>query len=227
MPHRVMKIELLFFGAARDLAGVHQASEELPEGETLGSLCLKVLDRFPSLGQIAGSLLLAVNQEIAGPAKILCEGDEVAFLPPVSGGEEQLLCQMTRETIDAAALAASLKTPSDGAVVLFEGIVRNNSDGRETLYLEYEAYDPMALREMDVISREAREKFPIGRLAMVHRTGRLEIGETSVAIAVASPHRAAAFEACRYAIDQLKRRAPIWKKEHFPGGASAWAKGEG
>jgi len=119
----------------------------------------------------------------------------------------------------------SLKAPEDGALVTFDGFVRNNFKGHQTLYLEYEAYEPMACAKMREIGAEIRAKFPIHRLAIVHRLGRLEIGETSVFIAVSSPHRAAAFDACRYAIDTLKRVVPIWKKEFFAGGA-VWAEGE-
>ncbi len=114
---------------------------------------------------------------------------------------------------------------SDGAVVVFEGIVRNHSGGRSTLYLEYEAYEAMAIAKMREIGEEMRQKFAIRRLAMVHRLGRLEIGETSVLIVVCSAHRAAAFDACRYGIDTLKRNVPIWKKEFFRDGA-VWAEGE-
>ena len=122
-------------------------------------------------------------------------------------------------------LVESLKAPEDGAVVVFDGFVRNNFKGRQTLYLEYEAYEPMAYAKMRAIGAEIREKFSVHRIAIVHRLGRLEIGETSVLIAVSSAHRAAAFDACRYAIDTLKRTVPIWKKEFFAGGA-VWAEGE-
>ena len=122
-------------------------------------------------------------------------------------------------------IVESLKAPEDGALVVFDGFVRNNFKGRQTLYLDYEAYESMAYAKMREIGAEIREKFPIHRLAIVHRLGRLEIGETSVLIAVSSPHRGAAFDACRYAIDTLKRSVPIWKKEYFVGGA-VWAEGE-
>ncbi|MDE3181196.1 MAG: molybdenum cofactor biosynthesis protein MoaE, partial [Acidobacteriota bacterium] len=178
------------------------------------------------LNEISGSLLLAVNQSVAPRSLVLAEGDEVAFLPPVSGGEGSDFCRITPEEISAVALVEGMKGPGDGAVVTFEGIVRDNSSGRKTLYLEYEAYTPMAAREMEAIAREAKRKFSVSGVRITHRTGRLAIGETSVAIAVTSAHRAAAFEACRYAIDQLKRRVPIWKKEYFADGA-AWAGGEG
>jgi MoaE-MoaD fusion protein len=133
--------------------------------------------------------------------------------------------QIVREPIDARALIESLKAPEDGAVVVFDGFVRNNFKGQQTLYLEYEAYEPMACAKMREIGAYVHAHFPIHRFAIVHRLGRLEIGETSVLIAVSAAHRAAAFEACRYAIDALKRGVPIWKKEYFAGGA-VWAEGE-
>ena len=133
--------------------------------------------------------------------------------------------QLVREPIDARALVEALKAPEDGALVVFDGFVRNNFKGKSTLYLEYEAYEPMALAKMREIGVYLRANFAMHRLAMVHRLGRLEIGETSVLIAVSSTHRAAAFDACRYAIDALKRGVPIWKKEYFVGGA-VWAEGE-
>jgi MoaE-MoaD fusion protein len=135
------------------------------------------------------------------------------------------ILQLVREPIDARALIESLKAPEDGALVAFDGFVRNNFKGERTLYLEYEAYEPMAYAKMQEIRAHMRATFAIHRLAIVHRLGRLEIGETSVLIAVTSAHRAAAFDACRYAIEALKRSVPIWKKEYFAGGA-VWVEGE-
>src|SRR6266849_4607345 len=133
--------------------------------------------------------------------------------------------QLVREPIDVAALARHVRAPEDGAAVTFDGFVRNQSHDRPTLYLNYEAYESMALAKMREIGAQLHEKYRIHRVAMVHRLGRLEIGETSVLIAVSAPHRAAAFEACRFAIDTLKRTVPIWKKEYFADGA-VWADGE-
>ena len=135
------------------------------------------------------------------------------------------LYQLVREPIDMAALARQVRAPEDGAVVSFDGFVRNESHNRATLYLDYEAYESMALAKMREIGTQLHEKYSVHRVAMVHRLGRLEIGETSVFIAVSAPHRAAAFDACRFAIDTLKRTVPIWKKEYFADGA-VWADGE-
>ena len=215
----------MFFGLAHDLTGVTQERVELPDGERLGDLWAQCEARFPRLAEIAGSLVTAVNQEIAGRERPLKDGDEVAFLPPVSGGTSDDSCRLTREPIPTHDLAGRLKAPQDGAVVNFEGIVRDHSRDKRTLYLEYEAYEPMALQKMEELSREVKSKYSIDHIEIVHRLGRLEIGETSVAIIVTSAHRRAAFEACHYAIDRLKQIVPIWKKEYFEDGA-VWAEGE-
>jgi len=221
-----MKVNILFFGPARDLTGFEREQVEIAPGETVGELQARYESRFPRLRDVAGSLLAAVNQEVAGQSQVLRDGDEVAFLPPVSGGAEEDSYRITREPIPTQDLADELKAPDDGAIVIFEGIVRNHSRGRKTLYLEYEAYEPMAVRKLEEIGREVKEKFAIHHLAIVHRIGRLEIGDSSVAIVVSAAHRGPAFEACRYAIDRLKQIVPIWKKEYFEDGA-VWAEGRG
>ena len=133
--------------------------------------------------------------------------------------------RLVSDPIDAAALVRHVRAGEDGAVVTFDGCVRNQSHGRPTLYLDYEAYEPMALAKIRDIAAEMHAKFPIHRVAIVHRLGRLQIGDTSIFIAVSAPHRPAAFDACRFAIDTLKRTVPIWKKEYFEDGA-VWADGE-
>ncbi|HEY2821938.1 MAG TPA: molybdenum cofactor biosynthesis protein MoaE [Candidatus Acidoferrum sp.] len=143
-------------------------------------------------------------------------------MPPAPTND---LIQLGRDPIDASALVRHVRTDSDGAIVTFDGCVRDNSHGRRTLYLDYEAYESMALAKLSEIAADTHAKFAIDRIAIAHRLGRLEIGETSVLIAISSPHRAAAFDACRFAIDTLKRTVPIWKKEYFADG-SVWADGE-
>jgi len=135
------------------------------------------------------------------------------------------LLLLVREPIDAASLVRHVRRAEDGAVATFDGCVRNESHGRRTLYLDYEAYESMALAKIAEIANQLHEKFAIDRVAVAHRLGRLQIGETSVFIAVSAPHRSAAFDACRFAIDTLKRTVPIWKKEYFADGA-VWADGE-
>ncbi|HXE74608.1 MAG TPA: molybdopterin converting factor subunit 1 [Candidatus Xenobia bacterium] len=220
-----MNVKVLFFGQLRELVGASEESVELPAGASVADLISHYQERVPRLRQFRPSLAVAVNQEYADAAAALRSGDEVAFLPPVSGGSPTERIELTRAPIEREALVAGVKAPPDGAVVVFEGIVRNHSAGRETLYLDYEAYEPMALAKMREIAAELRKRYPIDGLAMVHRLGRLQIGETSVLIAASAAHRAAAFEACRAAIDTLKRTVPIWKKEYFADGA-VWAEGE-
>jgi MoaE-MoaD fusion protein len=225
-----MRVRVLFFGITHDLTGFDQEHLELPEGERLGSLWRRYESRFPSLKGMGESLLAAVNQEVAQDSCLLREGDEIAFLPPVSGGAPVSdnsgdIYEITRDVIRTATLAQKLKMPANGAVVVFEGIVRNHSQGRRTLYLEYEAYEAMAVKKMREIGQEAKGKFAIDRVGMIHRLGRLEIGETSVVIVVTAAHRRSAFEACEYAIDQVKGIVPVWKKEYFEDGA-VWSEGE-
>ena len=221
-----MKVNVLFFGITHDLTGIAQEQVELPEGETLEQLRRHCENRFPRLISVRDSLVLAVNHEIAQGSTRLNDGDEVAFMPPVSGGAGRDFFRITRDPISAAELSRQLRAPEDGALVIFEGFVRNHSRGGATLYLEYEAYEPMAIHKMEELGSEAKQKFSIDGIGIIHRLGRLEIGETSIAIIVTAAHRRPAFEACHFAIDRLKQIVPIWKKEYFADGA-VWAEGEG
>jgi len=224
-----MRVHVLFFGQLKEITGVSEEDAELSEGARVEDLFERYGRRYPKLAEFRPSIAASVNQEYAGWRAPLSTGDEVAFLPPVSGGQQSAVADdiflLVRGSIQSRELVESLKVPDDGAVVVFDGFVRNNFKGRRTLYLEYEAYELMAYAKMREIGAQIREQFRIHRLAIVHRLGRLEIGDTSVLIAVSSPHRSAAFDACRYAIDTLKRAVPIWKKEYFAGGA-VWAEGE-
>ena len=228
-----MRVRVLFFGRLKEIVGRAEDTADVSEGARVEDLFARYGSRYPELAKYRSSVVASVNQEFAGWRAPLASGDEVAFLPPVSGGQPasprttlgEDIYELVRDPIRAAEIVESVKAPQDGAVVIFDGIVRNHSGGRATLYLEYEAYEPMALAKMREIGAEIRRKFPIHRIAMLHRLGRLEIGETSVFIAISSPHRRAAFDACRFAIDTLKRTVPIWKKEFFADGA-VWAEGE-
>jgi molybdopterin converting factor subunit 1 len=224
-----MRVRVLFFGQLKEIVGAAEQDAELSEGARVEDLFERYARRFPKLVEFRSSIAASVNQEYAEWRAPLVEGNEVAFLPPVSGGQQTAaggdVFQLVHEPIQARELLEKLKAPEDGAVVVFDGFVRNNFKGRRTLYLEYEAYEPMALAKMREIGAQIRAKSSIHRVAIIHRLGRLEIGETSVWIAVSSAHRGAAFDACRYAIDTLKRAVPIWKKEFFADGA-VWAEGE-
>ncbi len=218
-----MQIRVLFFGMLKDWAGRADDSLDLPEGATLGDVVQHYETLIPRLKDFAASIAMSVNQQYAGPESRLKPGDEVGLLPPVSGGSGR--ASIVRDKINSELLLQSVKRPEDGAAVLFDGVVRDNTRGRRTLYLDYEAYQEMALRQMEGLAEQAIQQFGVRDVRIVHRLGRLEIGETSVLIVVASAHRAAAFEACRWVIDTLKRTVPIWKKEYFEDGA-VWADGE-
>ncbi|MGA2001886.1 MAG: molybdenum cofactor biosynthesis protein MoaE [Terriglobales bacterium] len=225
-----MKIRVLFFGVLKDMVGRPSDSLDLPEGARVSDVLAHYAGEVPRLEGMLGALALSVNQEYSGAERVLAAGDEVGLLPPVSGGAPDATVprgeiRIVREPILTQAVLSALKKPEDGAAVVFEGVVRNNTRGRRTLYLDYEAYEAMALRQMGGLAEQARERFGVGGISIVHRLGRLEIGETSVLIVVASAHRGAAFDACRWIVDRLKKTVPIWKKEHFEDGA-VWADGE-
>lgn len=226
-----MRVKVLLFGQLKDIIGRAEESLELAPGARLAAVISHYAERFPKFQGLTQSIACSVNQEYAQGTAVLNEGDEVGLLPPVSGGKSKVAelrsqhCAIVREPIDIREIKESLEDPEDGAALLFEGVVRNNTRGRRTLYLDYEAYESMALSEMEKLAQAALERFKVRDVALVHRLGRLQIGETSVLVGVASAHRAAAFEACRWLIDTLKKTVPIWKKEYFVDGA-VWADGE-
>ncbi|MEO8370454.1 MAG: molybdenum cofactor biosynthesis protein MoaE [Candidatus Solibacter sp.] len=229
-----MHARVLFFGMLRDIVGMSSEEADFPDDADLQSVFTAYAVRFPRLGELARSIVMARNQEFADPATKLAEGDEVAFLPPVSGGrntdplelrEAGNYFALTRHAIDLRGVTAHLLTGAEGAVVTFEGTVRNNTKGRATRFLDYECYESMALKMMAQIGRELVAAHQIERVAMVHRLGRMLIGETSVAVIVTSPHRRAAFEAALEGINRLKKIVPIWKKEYFVDG-EVWVEGE-
>ncbi len=222
-----MRVRILFFGVLRDLAGKSHDVVELCEGATVGDLLADYSSQIPRMKEAMASLAVAVNQQYAGAGTQLKSEDEVALLPPVSGGSGSgtRYAAIIRDPIDPQGVLNRIKRGEDGSAVVFEGVVRNQTRGRKTLYLYYEAYEDMALRQMESLAEQALRQFQVREVALVHRLGRLEIGETSVLIVVASAHRAAAFDACRWLIDTLKRTVPIWKREYFEDGA-VWADGE-
>jgi MoaE-MoaD fusion protein len=227
-----MRVRILYFGVLKELAGSSETSMDLDEGATVSDLVRLIEEKAPRMAAYRRSLAVSVNREYALPEKRLHEGDEIGLLPPVSGGTEvaseerrNTRAFLVREKIESEKVVAGIKTGPDGAVVVFDGIVRDNTRGRKTVYLDYEAYEDMAVKQLDVIAERAMRDFEIRDAVIFHRLGRLYIGETSVLIAVASAHRAAAFDACRWMIDTLKKTVPIWKKEYFEDGAM-WAAGE-
>jgi molybdopterin synthase catalytic subunit len=233
----MIQVRVLAFGVLKDSLGGEALRVGLPEGTTVAELLAGLRKSYPA--SMLRGIAVSVNAEYATAGHALRDGDEVGLLPPVSGGsathtanpldqgggEPQGNTALTRAPIDVKKLVAAVKQGEDGAVVVFDGIVRNNSRGRLTLHLDYEAYEEMALKQMDGLAAQARERFGVRQITIVHRLGRLVVGETSVLIVVASAHRAQAFDACRWLIDTLKKSVPIWKKETFEDGA-VWSDGE-
>jgi len=222
-PQPQLSIRVLFFGAARDVVEANQLDLSLDAPATVSSAFQNLIARFSQLERFGRSLLFAVNQEYATPETLLKENDELAVFPPVSGGSCDYRCpydffELTTEPIDVGQVARRVVLPECGATVTLDGYAREWTKGKRTLYLVYEAYDQMALTEMQRLGAEAHKQFEIAHLGIVHRTGRLEIGETSVVIAASAPHRQAAFQACEWAIKELKRTVPIWKKEVYEDG---------
>jgi molybdopterin synthase catalytic subunit len=222
-----MQVRVLLFGILKDLTGRSSEAISLPDHATAADVLRHYEQSLAAQNGLMSSVAISVNQEYAAADTQLHAGDEVALLPPVSGGTaaDAPLVKLVRERIVPHDIVPVLERPEDGAIVIFDGIVRNHSRGRRTLYLEYESYEDMALKQLEELAIQAKEQFAIRDLAIVHRLGRIEVGESSVLIAVFSAHRAAAFDACRWVIDTLKRTVPIWKKEFFEDGA-VWADGD-
>ena len=214
---------MLFFAHLQDVAGRHEETVSLSDGATVQTAALELEKRAPGFQPLLDHVRVAVNAEFADADTPLHEGDEVAWMPPMSGGADPPL--LTHEAIDLTALSRAVEASGYGAVVTFAGNVRDNARGLQVLYLEYEGYEPLAEKHLTRLMAEAEERWGV-KCAVQHRLGRLEIGECSVGVAVAAPHRAEAFEACRWMMDTLKETVPIWKREFFEGGAH-WVEGPG
>ncbi len=227
-----MKIRVLAFASASDALGAGELPVELPDGSTVGDLRDLLEARHPPLGALWPRLAVAVDGEIVGAGAALTPGSEVALLPPVSGGApaappaERLRAELVEAPIDPARVAAAVSAPSRGAVLLFLGTVRDGHRGRRVERLTYSAYRAMAEARLAAIVAELEAAGDDLALAIVHRLGEVPVGEASVAIAAASPHRAAAYEASRQALERLKQEVPIWKREHYGDGGSAWREEE-
>jgi molybdopterin synthase catalytic subunit len=212
-----MRVTVRLFGSAREAAGARDLAVELPAGASVADLRARVARDHPALGRLGPRLRAARNLELVDDRAPLADGDEVAFLPPVSGGGGR--CTLSDRPLDPDEVARRVQGPDAGGLVTFAGAVREEARGKRIRFLEYEAYAPMAEREMEAIADEAGRRWPGVRVAIAHRVGHLEIGELAVVVVAAAPHRAESFEACRFAIDRLKERVPIWKKEVSSDGA--------
>lgn len=222
-----MQVRLLFFASLKDIVGARRLQIDVPAGATVADVLTHLESSYPRLKDYRPVVLTAINEEYVDHRAQVSDGDEVAIFPPVSGGEvaSASIYQITRDPIDARRIAQEMLRGEDGAICIFEGVVRNNSKGKRTLHLVYEGYESMALKKLEEIGLFVRQAWDIDGIAMIHRLGRLDIGETSVAVIVTSAHRRAAFDACHYAIDKLKKVVPIWKKEFFEDG-EVWIEGQ-
>jgi molybdopterin converting factor subunit 1 len=215
------------FARLREQAGTDTESVEVPAGSTVSDVYDAVKRLHPGLEAERDALRAALNQEFAEWDAAVADGDEVAFIPPVSGGAHGtgVLFELTSRPLDARRMETAVAHKGAGAICTFTGVVRDSSRGRSVTHLEYEAYAEMATAQMRRIADEIAERWPKARVAMAHRTGRLEIGEPSVVVSVSSPHRAEAIAACKWGIDRLKETVPIWKKEHAADG-TYWIEGD-
>jgi molybdopterin converting factor subunit 1 len=215
------------FARLREQAGTDTDSVELPAGSTVADVYDALRARHTGLPADRNVLRAALNQEFAAWDAKVADGDEVAFIPPVSGGAHGagVLFELTSRPLDARRMETAVAHKGAGAICTFTGVVRDSSRGRSVTHLEYEAYAEMATAQMRKIADEIEEKWPEARVAMAHRTGRLEVGEPSVVVSVSSPHRAEAIAACKWGIDRLKETVPIWKKEHATDG-TYWIEGD-
>ncbi|MFL6195825.1 MAG: molybdenum cofactor biosynthesis protein [Thermoanaerobaculia bacterium] len=222
-----MKIRLLAFASAGDALGTTEAELELPEGSRVADLRERLDRDYPKLGPLWPRLAIAVDGRIASLETLLEENVEVALLPPVSGGSgEPLRAELVDGPIDVEQATAAVSGPGRGAVVLFLGTVRDHHAGRPVERLTYSAYRTMALEGLRTIVADLESAAPGLRAAIIHRLGEVPVGEASVVIATGSPHRAAAYEASRTALERLKAEIPIWKREHYADGEAAWREEE-
>jgi molybdopterin synthase catalytic subunit len=216
-------VRVRLFARLAELAGTRETEIEVGEGLRAVEVYSLLGSRHPAISPFADRVMFAVNQEYTTRDHPLLPGDELALIPPVSGGAE--LLEVTADPLDPDRLYDHVRKDAAGAVVLFYGVVRDHNQGRAVDYLEYDAYPEMAVREMRRLAGEVRGNWQVTEVAIQHRTGRLEVGEASLLVAVSSPHRREAFEAGQWLVDRFKDVVPIWKKEVFEGGEE-WIEGE-
>jgi MoaE-MoaD fusion protein len=215
-----VEVDVRYFAIIREIVGHSAERREVPEGATVGDLFGQLIRDHPRLERMRPVTMLMVNKAYVAHDQELHHGDELALIPPVSGGSQPRF-RIQSEPLDPRFTESLVAHPGAGAIATFIGTVRDHGRGRAVTHLEYEAYAPAAELTMAQIGDEIRERWGVDHVAIVHRIGSLAVGEASVVISVASAHRDAAFEACRYAIERIKEIVPIWKKEHYADGA-AW-----
>jgi len=218
------EIEVLYFAAARELAG--RASERLPlpaQVTTVATLAAHLAERHPRLSPVIDRMRLAINGELSRADAPVSVGDEVSVLPPVAGGSEAVvLCAVRDAALSVDEVLAALRHPGAGGITLFIGVVRDHADGKPVARLDYEAHPTMAEQELRRVLSEVAAAHAGARLATVHRVGELQVGDLAIVVGASSAHRAEAFAACRAAIEAIKERVPIWKKEWAPDGSANW-----
>ena len=219
-----MKVSVRLFAGLHELLGQRNVTLDLPDEATVAELRTQLSREYPVVTPYLTTLVCAVGDEYVSADHPLREGDDVALIPPVSGGSDGPF-RVTSEPLDANELMRAVRNDESGAVVLFHGVARNHSEGRRVLALDYDAYPALAETKLREVAGEVRRRWPITGIAVLHRTGRLEIGETSLLVAVSSAHRQEAFEACHYAVDRIKQVVPVWKKEIWEDGTGEWAPG--
>ena len=214
-----MKVRVRMFGAVAERAGRPETVFEMPEGATAGDILGTVADRYPATADVLSHVKVAVNLEMVSPGQALADDDEVALLPPVAGGSVRILVGMRDGRVQIPEALEAVESPEAGGTVLFLGTVRNNAgEWGEVDHLEYSAYREMAERVLGQVAEEAATKWPLTGMAILHGFGALAVGDPTVVVACSAPHRGEAFDAARYAIDEVKIRVPVWKKERGPGG---------
>ena len=221
MENAALKVTIRLFAGLKDRAGASSVSLELGDGASVADAISAACEATPKRWTAPTAVMVAVNDEYVQREQMLAEGDELALIPPVSGGALDVgssYVVITEDELDPQSIADHVRADTDGAVLVFEGVTRNHNDGRNVEYLEYEAYRPMADKKIAELIAEMRSDYEIDRVAVAHRTGRVGIGETSLVVAVSSAHRKAAFDSALYFVDRLKQVVPIWKKEFFEGG---------
>jgi molybdopterin converting factor subunit 1 len=222
-----MTVSLRFFASLREAVGQKEMCLDMADGATIDDLKARLSLDFPKLEAMLPRVVCAIDDEYVASDERLRDGAQVALIPPVSGGATPApgLYWVTYEPLDGQKLADLVRTDADGAVTLFYGVVRNNSEGRDVERLEYEAHESMAARQLEEVANETKARFPeVTQVGAWHRIGTLELGEASLLVAVSSPHRKASFDACHWCVDRIKEVVPVWKKEHWTGG-SAWVEG--